>query len=103
MEVGKIFLGGMRRKRKKMTNKEVIENLQSYFLEQDPKVVALLCSHVLMDLNRLYLIKQLDEESQLVLIDRITNNLSIFQRVFHAPGDPVSVSYQFHQEVAEEN
>ncbi len=44
-----------------MTNKEVVDKLQKYFLEQDPKDMARLCANFFLDLNRFYIFDTLND------------------------------------------
>lgn len=42
-----------------MTNKEVIDKLVIYFLQQDPQLVARMCANLFVDVNRFFNIDQL--------------------------------------------
>lgn len=53
------------------TNKEVIDRLQEYFLNQDPKIVARLAGSLMIDLNRIVCASSMKEEELECLIYRM--------------------------------
>lgn len=59
-----------------MTNKQVIEKLQKYFLEQDRETVARGYANALIDINRYLNIDKLpnDEKDHLIMRSNITIN-----------------------------
>jgi len=58
-----------------MKNKEVIDKLQEYFINEcDPKIVARTLAGMMVDMNRVKNIKQLTKSEKECLFDRIDNN-----------------------------
>lgn len=57
------------------TNKKVINELQEYFLKQDPKIVARFLANMMIDLNRLYSIEELSENERKCLEFRMEHNI----------------------------
>lgn len=56
------------------TNKQLIDELQAYFLEQDPAIVARLLANSMIDLHRWKNFETLDDETLTNLIYRTTAN-----------------------------
>ncbi len=57
------------------TNKEIVDALQEYFLQQDPKIVARLLANFFIDFNRLVNIDKLPEMEKFWLRRRIQHNV----------------------------
>lgn len=62
-----------------ITNKEVIDQLQDYFLKQDPKDVARLLANMMIDMHRVATVCSLPEDEQESLSTRIQINSSTLQ------------------------
>ncbi len=58
-----------------MTNKEVVDKLQLYYLTQDPKMVARICANFALDLNRFLNIDDLDDDEKEDFLRRISFNV----------------------------
>lgn len=58
-----------------MTNEEVMQKLSTYFLTQDPKIIARLASSLLIDIHALYNIKELQRDKQEALLKRVKDNI----------------------------
>lgn len=69
---------------KEITNKEVIDKLQQYFLKQDAKVVARMLANQIIDLNRLWGIESLDKDERLSLTERMGHNLKEFHKLIRS-------------------
>ena len=67
-----------------MTNKEMIDKLQEYFLKQDPSVVARMTANLLLDIIRFLTIEILTEDQAENLIYRSRYNAS---QVYHVLND----------------
>lgn len=58
-----------------ITNKDVVQKLVDYFLTQNPEDVARLLANNLIDFNRIFHSKDLQEEEYNSLVKRIKINL----------------------------
>jgi hypothetical protein len=68
------------------TNKEVIDKLTEYFLEQDPKIVARSLANMMIDLNRIRNFRELCPDDIYCLSDRINKNLDSLHRFIDNDG-----------------
>jgi len=71
-----------------MQNKDVIDKMQNYFLQQDPASVARILAAVMIDLNRLSNIKLLGKDEKASLLNRL--KLNAYQVQKFARGDIMS-------------
>ena len=62
-----------------MTNEEVIDKLQAYFLTQDPKVVARLCGNCIVDINRFLNLSIIPHKEAINLLNRWKENIEDVQ------------------------
>ena len=58
-----------------MTNKEVIDKLQAFYLTQDPEKVARICANFAVDLNRFLHVDDLDDDEKEDFLGRIAFNV----------------------------
>lgn len=59
---------------KMKTNKEVIDSLQEYYLNQDPKTVARALANMMIDIHRIVNINILTFHEKSILISRMHSN-----------------------------
>ncbi len=59
---------------KKISNKEVMERLQEYFLKQDPAIIARALAGAMIDFNRFYYIDQISDDEEENLFFRLGKN-----------------------------
>lgn len=57
-----------------MENKEVIDKLQAYFLEQDHELIARMAAALLVDLHRMATFGLLPEDERQSLVERVRKN-----------------------------
>jgi hypothetical protein len=75
-----------------MNNKDVIDKLQAYFLQQDPQVLTRLTANMMVDFHRLYSIESLPFEEVECLFQRIERNaLSLRDFVENGPKGPLTM------------
>lgn len=75
-----------------ITNKEIIDKLQAYYLKQDPKEVARVLAALTIDISRFATFNDLDDEAKASLIYR--TNLNHNQLVkFIKDGDEKPMKY----------
>ena len=75
------------------TNKEIIDDLQSYFLKQDPTLIARALAGKMIDLNRLIHIDSLEISEKINLLARLHANCAQLKK-FIKNGD--SGEFQLH-------
>lgn len=76
-DVTKLILksGWMRKKENMKTNKEVIDALENYFMQQDPKIIARTLAACMIDFNRLMNFDELGKNEQECLRYRLQKNM----------------------------
>ena len=57
------------------TNKEAIAKLQSYLVKQDPYVLSRALAAFMIDMNRIYYIRDLPDDEYDNLFDRVEKNV----------------------------
>ena len=69
-----------------ITNKEIMDKLQAYFITQDPKVVAKVLASWMIDFNRFMNIETLPEEERDNLIKRmVLNHQELIDFIMNGP------------------
>ena len=63
-----------------ITNGQVINNLTDYFLKQDREMVARLLAAAMIDFNRVYHIRAIDEDEKKLLRKRIKFNIATLNK-----------------------
>ncbi len=75
-----------------MTNKELIDKLQAYFLKQDPKVVTRILANMYIDINRVFNVEQLPDQELISLQSRMELNHNELQK-FALDENPEPLKY----------
>ena len=75
-----------------MTNKELIEKLQAYFLKQDPKVVTRILANMFIDVNRVFHYDSLSDQELISLHSRMALNHNELQ-TFALDENPEPLKY----------
>jgi hypothetical protein len=74
------------------TNKEVIEKLESYFLEQDHKAVCRLLANMMIDMHRMSHIKKLPVDELIGLLRRQEfNKIELEYFIKNGPRGPLTM------------
>lgn len=63
-----------------ITNKEVIDKLQQYYMSSDPAIVARALANAVIDMNRIYNIESIQEGEYECLLYRIEMNAKSVQK-----------------------
>ncbi len=74
------------------TNKEVINALTSYFLEQDKEILCRLLANYMIDMNRVFVFDALPKEEQECLHFRIQKNCEALHKfITDGPSGPLTM------------
>lgn len=74
-----------------MNNKQIIQKLVKYFLENDPEIVAKTLAGLMIDLNRMYTIDKLPEQEKKCLKTRLAlNHKELLYFIQHGPRGKMS-------------
>ena len=87
------------KKAQMITNKELIDKLHAYFLEQDPNLVAKLLAGIMLDIHRFNNLEVLSDEESDSLIERSTrNSLQLIDFARNGPQGPLTLTNWIYDE-----
>ncbi len=76
---------------KMKTNKEIIDALVEYFVEQDKVILSRILANFMIDFNRVKHIKMLEAEEKKCLLKRIDHNSNSLKKfIENGPSGPLS-------------
>lgn len=86
-----------------MTNKEVVDKLQSYYLTQDTVTIARLCANYAIDINRFYNFEHLSIEEKFKLIQITKYNLNVTLKIIEGKGLGEELTFSNYDEQKDNN
>ncbi|MEK6884739.1 MAG: hypothetical protein AABY22_34220 [Nanoarchaeota archaeon] len=80
------------------TNKEAVESLISYFLQQDHRAVCRLLANLMIDFRRIQNIEKLPIEERNHLIDRMSHNAQQLEEFIEkGPNGPLNLENKSYE------